>query len=76
MPLIQIKVLEGTLTEEAKKEMISKVSNIVAEIEARPHAKEKLLPYTWCVLEEVPPAKWAIGGQTLSLETLKALLSG
>ncbi|MGA3117755.1 MAG: tautomerase family protein [Syntrophobacteraceae bacterium] len=76
MPLIRIEVLEGTLTEEAKKEMISKVSNIVAEIEARPHPKEKLLPHTWCIIEEVPPAKWGIGGQPLSLETLKALLSG
>jgi hypothetical protein len=36
MPLIQIKVLEGTLTTEQKNEMIAKVSNIVAEIEAGP----------------------------------------
>jgi 4-oxalocrotonate tautomerase family enzyme len=76
MPLIQIKVLEGTLTEEAKNEIISKVSNIVAEIEARPHPKEKLLPHTWCIIEEVPMAKWGIGGQPVSMEMLKALLSG
>jgi 4-oxalocrotonate tautomerase family enzyme len=76
MPFIQIKVLEGALSEEQKNEMISKVSHIAAEIEARPYPKEKLLPHTWCIIEEVPPAKWGVGGQPTSLETLKALLSG
>ena len=76
MPLIQIKVLEGTLSTEQKNEMISKVSHTVAEIEARPYPKEKLLPHTWCIIEEVPPAKWGLGGQPLSLQALKALLSG
>jgi 4-oxalocrotonate tautomerase len=76
MPFIQIKVLQGTLSTEQKDEMISKVSDVVAEIEARPYPKEKLLPHTWCLIEEVPPAQWGLGGQPLSLETLKALLSG
>jgi len=76
MPLIQIRVLEGVLSEEQRNEMISRVSQVAAEIEARPYPKEKLLPYTWCIIEEVPPAKWGLGGQPLSLETLKALLSG
>jgi 4-oxalocrotonate tautomerase len=76
MPLIQIKVLEGTLTTEQKNEMIAKVSNIVAEIEAGPQAKEKLLPHTWCLIEEVRPPHWGIGGQPLSLDLLKALLAG
>ena len=44
MPFIQIKVFEGVLSEEKKKEMISRVSEVVAEIEASPHPKEKLLP--------------------------------
>ena len=76
MPLIQIKLLEGVLSEEQKKEMISRVSEVVAEIEARPHPKEKLLPHTWCIIDEVTPAKWGLGGQPLSLETLKGLLEG
>jgi 4-oxalocrotonate tautomerase len=75
MPLIQIKVLEGVLSAEQKNEMISKVSQIAAEIEARPYPKEKLLPHTWCIIEEVPPASWGLGGQPLSLEAFKALLS-
>jgi len=55
--------------------MISKVSNIVAEIEAGPAGKEKLLPHTWCLIEEVTPSKWGIGGNPLSIDILKALLA-
>ena len=76
MPLVQIKVIAGVLSEEQMNEMILKVSHIAAEIEARPYPKEKLLPHTWCIIEEVDPAKWGLGGQPLSLEALTALLSG
>ncbi len=76
MPFIQIKVFEGALTEEKKTEMISRVTEVVAEIEARPHPKEKIQPYTWCVIEEIPAANWGIGGVPSSLELLKALLEG
>lgn len=75
MPLIRINVLQGALSEEKKKEMISRVSEVVAEIEARPYPKEKLLPNVWCVIDEVPPAQWGVGGQPLSLELLKEMLS-
>jgi len=74
MPLIQIKIFEGVLSEDKKKEMISRVSEVVAEIEASPHPKEKLLPHTWCVIDEVPAKNWGIGGQPSSLELLRALL--
>lgn len=50
MPFINIKVLKGTLSKEKKQEMIKRVSETVAEIEARPSPKEKLQPYTWCVV--------------------------
>jgi 4-oxalocrotonate tautomerase family enzyme len=62
------------LSEEKKNEMIQRVTEVVAEIEARPHDKEKLIPYTWCVIDEIPAANWGIGGRPSSLELLKALL--
>jgi len=74
VPLIQIKIFEDVLTEEKKQEMIARVTDVVAEIEARPHPKEKLLPHTWCIIEEVPAPSWGIGGQPMNLELLKALL--
>jgi 4-oxalocrotonate tautomerase len=74
MPFISIKVLKGILSEEKKKEMISRVTDVVAEIEARPHPKEKLIPHTWCVIEEVEFGSWGIGGNAVTPEALKAIL--
>ena len=76
MPFINIKVLKGTLSEEKKKEMISRVTEIVAEIEARPIPKEKLQPHTWCVIEEVDFGSGGIGGNAITPEMLKAVLEG
>jgi len=76
MPFINIKVLKGTLSEEKKKEMISRVSETVAEIEARPNPKDKLQPHTWCVIDEVDFGNWGIGGNTVTIEMLKGILEG
>jgi 4-oxalocrotonate tautomerase len=76
MPLINIKVMKGSLSEEKKQEMILKVTEIVAEIEARPQPKEKLQPHTWCVIEEVDFGNWGIGGMAITEEMFKAALKG
>jgi len=46
MPFINIKVLKGALTNEQKADMIKRVSETVAEIEASPQPKDNLVPYT------------------------------
>jgi len=74
MPFINIKVLKGTLSVEKKNEMISRVTEIVAEIEARPIPKEKMIPHTWCLIEEVEFGNWGIGGNPVTPEVLKAVL--
>ena len=71
MPLINIKVLKGALSKEKKAEMISRVTQIVAEIEARPHPKENLIPHTWCLIEEVDLEGWGDGGNPVTPEMLK-----
>jgi 4-oxalocrotonate tautomerase family enzyme len=76
MPFVNIKVLKGTLSDEKKKEMIARVTEIVAEIEARPMPKEKLQPHTWCIIEEVDFGSFGIGGVAVTPELLKAVLEG
>ena len=76
MPFISIKVLKGALSAEKKKEMISRVTEIVAEIEARPYPKERLQPHTWCVIEEVDFGNWGNGGNVVTPESFKAGLEG
>ena len=74
MPFINIKVLKGVLSEEKKQEMIARVSEVVAEIEARPYPKERLLPHTTCIIDEVEFSHWGAGGRTATPEMLKAML--
>lgn len=75
MPFVNIKVLAGALDSERKAAMIKKVSLAVAEAEAgTPEGARRLLPHVWCVIEEIEPACWGIGGQGLSLENLKRLM--
>jgi len=76
MPFINIKVLKGTLSNEKKAEMIKRVSETVAEIEASPSPNDHLIAYTWCVIEEVDFANWGVGGNQLSPEILKAVIAG
>jgi 4-oxalocrotonate tautomerase len=76
MPFINIRVLEGTLSDEQKSEMIKKVSETVAEIEARPNPKENLIPHTWCVIEEVNYGAWGIGGNAITPDILQQILKG
>lgn len=76
MPFINIKVLKGALSEEKKREMIARVSEVVAEIEARPYPKERLLPGTWCLIDEVEFSHFGVGGKTPTPEMFKAILEG
>ena len=76
MPLINIKVLKGVLSKEKRGEMIKRVTEIVAEIEASPNPKDNLVPHTWCIIEEVDFDNWGIGGNQLTPEMLDAVISG
>ena len=76
MPFINIRVLKGTLSKEKKDEMIKRVSETVAEIEASPNPKDNLVPYTWCVIEEVDFGNWGIGGSAVTMKMLTAILEG
>jgi 4-oxalocrotonate tautomerase family enzyme len=76
MPFINIKVLKGTLSNEKKAEMIKRVSETVAEIEASPSPKDNLLTRTWCLIEEVDFENWGSGGNQLTPERIKAVIAG
>ena len=76
MPFINIKVLKDALSDEKKSEMLKRVSEVVAEIEARPSPKDSILGYTWCVIEEVDFGHWGIGGNAVTPEALQAVIEG
>jgi 4-oxalocrotonate tautomerase len=71
MPLIQVKLIENVFTPQQKQEMIKKLTDAMVSIEG-----ESMRQVTWVVIEDVKSGEWAIGGQPLSTEAVKALAAG
>ncbi len=56
MPLIQVKVVEGSFTQRQKQQVIEKLTDTMLSVEGR-----TLRPITWVLIEEVKTSEWAIG---------------
>jgi 4-oxalocrotonate tautomerase len=68
MPMVTVKVIEGVFTAEQKREMISKITDTMVEIEG-----ENLRPVTWVLVEEVQSGDWGIAGNGLTTADVHAL---
>jgi len=68
MPLLNVRVIEGVFTPEKKREMISKLTETMVEIEG-----ENLRSATWVIVEEVKSGDWGIGGYGVTAADVKAL---
>ncbi len=68
MPLVDIQLIEGVFTPTQKKVMIDKVTEAMVEIEG-----EAMRPVTWVRIQEVKSGDWAIGGNSLTTEAVKAM---
>lgn len=71
MPLVNVKLIEGVISEAQKREMVEKLTETMVEIEG-----ENLRPVTWFVIEEVKSGDWGVGGKPLSTADVKALAAG
>jgi 4-oxalocrotonate tautomerase len=68
MPLIEVKMIEKVFTPAQKKEIITKLTDALVEIEG-----EALRPYTVVLLEDVRSGSWGVGGNGLTTEDVLAL---
>ena len=68
MPLVDIQLIEGVFTPAQKKVMIDKVTDAMVEIEG-----EVMRPVTWVRIQEIKSGDWAIGGNCLTTEAVKAM---
>ena len=71
MLFINVKVIAGAFTEEQKQQMARRITDAMTTI-----AGENLRSLTWVAIEEVRGGHWAIGGQPLLGENIKALAAG
>jgi 4-oxalocrotonate tautomerase len=71
MPLVQIKLIEGVFSDEQKDQMLRKVSDAIIAVEG-----ENMRQVTSVIIEEVKSGDWAMGGNPLKTEDVKALAAG
>ena len=71
MPYVDIKLIEGVLDSDQKREMIEKVSEAMIEVEG-----ENMRGVTFVVVNEVKSGDWGIGGQAMTTEAVRAIAAG
>lgn len=71
MPFISVKVIEGVFTPEQKQQIVERVTDAMVSVEG-----ENMRPVTWVVVEQVASGEWAIGGQPMTSEAVRALAAG
>lgn len=68
MPLIDVHVIKNVFNDDQKKEIITKVTNTMVEIEG-----EALRGVTWVRIKEINECDWAIGGQQLTAAAVHSM---
>jgi 4-oxalocrotonate tautomerase len=71
MPFIQVKLVEEALTPSQKRQLITKLTDAMAEFEG-----ENVGPVSWVVIDEVRGDEWGAGGETVTSEDMHALAAG
>ncbi len=71
MPFINVKVIEGVFSGQQKQDIVKELTDAMVRVEG-----ENMRQVTWVVVEEVRSGDWAIGGNSLTTEAVKALAAG
>jgi 4-oxalocrotonate tautomerase len=71
MPLINVKLIENVFSLDEKREIVRRLTDAMVSIEG-----EGMRGVTWVIVEEVSGGDWAIGGNPLNAEDVKALRAG
>ena len=66
MPLVNFKAIEGVITPEQKRELITKLTDAVASVYS-----EGIRQATWVVIEDVPSGEWGIAGKPVTISDAK-----
>lgn len=71
MPLVDIHVIRDVFTPAQKQELMEKVTEAMLSVEG-----ENMRGVTWVKVNEVESGHWAIGGEVLTSERVKAIACG
>lgn len=70
MPIVDIHVIRGVFSRDEKQQLMSRVSDVVADI-----AGEGLKPHTTVRIVEVDDSEWSVGGKILTAEDVNRMRS-
>jgi 4-oxalocrotonate tautomerase len=70
VPLIEMKVIEGTTSEDEKRELIERLTDAVIAVKGEP-----LRPHIWVLITDVQSRAWGAGGNPVSSDDVNALLA-
>ena len=71
MPLVNVRLIEGVFTPSQKQEIVRKLTDAMVSVEG-----ENMRQATLVVIDEVKSGDWAIGGNPLTTNDVKALAAG
>jgi 4-oxalocrotonate tautomerase len=71
MPLVNVRLIEGVFTPSQKQEMVRKLTDAMVSVEG-----ENMRQVTLVVIDEEKSGDWAIGGNPVTTNDVKALASG
>ena len=71
MPLVDIHVIRDVFTPSQKQALIEKVTEAMVAVEG-----ENMRGVTWVKINEVESGDWAIGGEVLTSDKVKAIAAG
>lgn len=71
MPFANIRTIKGALSDEQKRELQERITDLLVEIEGR--GNPAFRPFVWVMIEEEAAEHWMLGGHQVSLEKLAAM---
>jgi 4-oxalocrotonate tautomerase len=71
MPFVNIKLIEGVLSSEQKRQLIERVTEAMVSVEG-----ERMRSLTTVVIDDVKSGDWGIGGRAATTEMVKDVASG
>jgi len=71
MPFVDIKLIEGEIPEEKIEKLIESLTDVLVS-----YIGENIRGVTHIAIQEIKSGYWGVGGKTVGLDDIKALLEG
>jgi 4-oxalocrotonate tautomerase len=71
MPFVNVRTVKGLLTEEQKREIQKRITDVMVDVEGR--GVEAFRANVWVLVEEIDAENWCVGGRSLTQEMIAQL---